>query len=123
MESKRQKQTAEVIKRHFGNVLIQEGVNIYGGAFVTVTKVQVTPDISQAKIYLSIYNSHDKDKIIARIRDSAHILKRDLVKRIRKHIRRIPDISYYNDDTLDEMQKIDRLFTNLRRDNLMGEEE
>jgi len=123
MGSKRQNQTAEVIKRHFGNVLIQEGIYIYGDAFVTVTKVQVTPDISQAKIYLSVFNTLDKVKVLERIRDSSHILKRDLVKRIRRHVRRIPELSFYNDDTLDEMDKIDRLFNNLRRNNLMGEEE
>jgi len=123
MESKRQKQTQELIRRNFGSVLLAEGSYIYGSAFVTVTTVQVTPDISQAKIYLSIYNTPDKDGVIDRINDNIPILKKNLAHRIRKHIRRIPDISFYRDDTLDEMFKVDQLLDNLKANGGMGEEE
>ncbi len=57
-ESKRQLQVAETIKRNFGIVLQQEGSYIYGSeVLVTVTSVKLTPDFSQAKIYLSVYNT------------------------------------------------------------------
>ncbi len=123
MASKRQMQTAEVIKRHFSTVLLSEGQYIYGDAFVTVTNVQVTPDISEAKIYLSIYNVNDKEAVISRIRQSTHLLKKNLSQRIRKHIRRIPVLHFYNDDTLDEMYHLNNIFDDLRDRNLMGEEE
>jgi len=123
MASKRQMQTAEVIKRHFSTVLLNEGQYIYGDAFVTVTNVQVTPDISEAKIYLSIYNVNDKEAVISRIRQSTHLLKKNLSQRIRKHIRRIPVLHFYNDDTLDEMYHLNNIFDDLRDRNLMGEEE
>lgn len=123
MESKRQKQTAEVIKRHFGGVLLEQGSYIYGEAFVTVTKVQVTPDISLAKIYLSVFNTEDKDGVIEKIRENVSSLKRDLGRRIRRHVRRIPQISFYNDDTLDEMYRLNQLFDKLHDENQMGQEE
>ena len=123
MESKRQKQTAETIRRHFGSVLIQEGSYIYGDAFVTVTKVHVTPDISLAKIYLSVYNAEDKESIIEKIRANAMHLKHNLSQRIRRHVRRIPQIDFYNDDTLDEMYKLNSVFDQLYDENQMGEEE
>ncbi len=123
MASKRQMQTAEVIKRHFGTVLLNEGQYIYGDAFVTVTSVQVTPDISEAKIYLSIYNVNDKEAVINRIRQSTHLLKKNLSQRVRKHIRRIPVLQFYNDETLDEMYHLNKIFDDLRDRNLMGEEE
>ncbi len=123
MASKRQMQTAEVIKRHFSTVLLSEGQYIYGDAFVTVTNVQVTPDISEAKIYLSIYNVNDKEAVITRIRQNTHLLKKNLTQRIRKHIRRIPVLHFYNDDTLDEMYHLNNIFDDLRERNLMGEEE
>jgi len=122
-ESKRQKQTAEVIKRHFGTVLQQEGSYIYGDAFVTVTQVKVTPDISEAKIYLSVYNVNDKEAVINSMRRSLSHLKKNLAYRIRKHVRRIPALSFYNDDTLDEMYHLNKVFDNLHAQNLMGEEE
>jgi len=123
MGSKRQNQTAEVIKRHFASVLQSEGPYIYGDAFVTITKVIVTPDISEAKIYLSVYNTSNKASVITVLNRNVSILKKNLSQRIRNHIRRIPSLSFYNDETLDEMYKIDQLFAKLRDNKQMGEEE
>lgn len=109
MESKRQKQTAEIIRRHFGQVLLQEGSYIYGSAFVTVTKVYVTPDISLAKIYLSVYNVEDKQAVVDKVSSHVHHLKKNLAHRVRKHIRRIPDINFYIDETLDEIYRVNKL--------------
>ena len=122
-ESKRQKQTAEVIRRHLGHVLMMEGPYIYGDAMVTVTQVQVTPDISESKVYLSVYNATNKEAVLESIRRNTHTLKRDLSSRIRKHVRRIPKLQFYIDETIDEVLKMDRLFQNLRDTNQMGEEE
>lgn len=123
MESVRQKQTAEVIRRHFGTVLLNEGSYIYGDAFVTVTKVYVTPDISMAKIYLSVYNNNNKQAIIDKVTENTYLLKKNLAARIRKHVRRIPDISFYNDETLDEMYRINSIFKDLKSTGKMGIEE
>lgn len=123
MASIRQKQTEAIIKRHFGTVLLQEGRYIFGDAFVTVTNVQVSPDISMSKIYLSVYNTNDKLSVIEKVNENVHLLKKNLAHRIKKHVRRIPDISFYLDETLDEMYKVDRMLTDLRERGGMGEEE
>ena len=124
MENKRQKQSAEIIRRNFGQVLQAEGPYIYGTAvFVTVTKVAITPDFSIAKIYLSIYNTDAKQKVVDVMNLNKHKLKQELVVRIRKHIRRIPDIAFYLDETLDEVFKIGALFDRLHQEDQMGEEE
>jgi len=123
MGSKRQLQTAEVIKRHFGTVLLSEGSYIYGDAFVTITQVKVTPDISEAKIYFSIYNVNDKEAVLTSLRRNLPHLKKNLSQRIRKHVRRIPALSFFNDDMLDEMYHLNKVFDNLHAQKLMGEEE
>lgn len=123
MESKRQLQIASIIKRNFSSVLLAEGSYIYGNALVTVTSVKVSPDQSLAKIYLSVYNNDNKQGVILMLEDSLHTLKQALAKRIRKHVRRIPDISLYLDDTLDEAYRIERLFQKLHEEKQMGEEE
>lgn len=110
METKRQLQVAEVIKRNFGRVLQDEGSYIYGNTLVTVTKVTMSPDLSQAKIYLSVYNTDDKESVIYMIESSLHHLKQALAHRIRKHVRRIPELFIYEDDTLDEMYKLNKIF-------------
>jgi len=114
MASKRQLQVAEMMKRNFGHVLQQQGGYIYGTeAFVTVTAVQVTPDLSLGKIYLSVYNVEDKNSIIALLNNSIHLLKQELIHRIRRHVRRMPDIAIYLDDTLDEMYKLNEIFNEI----------
>src|SRR5690625_5740207 len=65
MQNKRQSQVGELIKRHFSNVLINQGRYIYQDALVSVTNVVMSPDLQHAKIYLSIYNSNDdKEELI-----------------------------------------------------------
>jgi len=124
METKRQRQTAEVVKRHFSIVLQQEGSYIYGPqALVTVTQVKMSPDMSQAKIYLSVYNVLDKQSVILMMNEHYHRLKTSLYHRIRKHTRRMPSFSFYIDETLDEMYRIQELFGKLEDENQMGSRE
>ncbi len=121
MESKRQKQVAELIRRNFGIVLQQEGGYIYGSeALVTVTSVKVTPDLSLGKIYLSVYNTDNKQAVLLQLHEQIHRLRQSLSHRIRKQVRRIPVINLYLDDTLDEMYRINELFDRLEKDNQMG---
>ena len=116
-ESKRQLQVAETIKRNFGVVLQQEGSYIYGSqVLVTVTSVKLTPDFSQAKIYLSVYNTENKQAVILQMEEEYHRLKQALSTRIRKHVRRIPEFQVFLDDTLDEMYRLNALFNKLDKD-------
>lgn len=123
MPSKKQLQTASLIKRNFGSVLFDEGMNIYGNALVTVTNVVVTPDLGMAKLYLSVYNADNKEEVLQRLVNHKSILKSNLVHRIKRHVRRIPDIDMYLDETMDEMYKVDSIFDRLYAENQMPSEE
>ncbi len=108
-----------MIKRHFGIVLQQEGGYIYGAEpFVTVTTVKMTPDMGIARIYLSVYNIENKQAVILQMEDQYHRLKQSLAHRIRNHIRRIPELEFYLDDTLDEMYRLNSLFNKLEMDDV-----
>ncbi len=110
MESKRQLQVAELIKRNFGMVLFQEGSYIYGDALVTVTNVKVSPDMGLAKIYLSVYNTDNKQEVLMLIDEQRNKLRQMLGHRLKRHVRRIPQINFYLDDLLDEMYRLNALF-------------
>ena len=114
MDSKRQLQIAEMIKRNFAPVLQEHGIYIYGTAFVSVTSVKITPDMSQAKVYLSIFNADDKEAVLKKVVNHTHLLKQSLAARIKNQVRRIPSIFFYFDETIDEMYKIDTMFKNLK---------
>ena len=121
---KRQNQVAEVIKRNFGMLLQNEGRYIYGAEpLVTVTNVVMSPDLGQAKIYLSVYNTENKQAVLLLMAEERHALRQNLARRIRSHVRKIPDIDFYIDDTLDEMFRVDKLFKKLEEDGQMGEKE
>lgn len=120
MESKRQRQVAEMIKRNFSLVLQQEGSYIYGPQpLVTVTEVHPTPDLSQCKIYVSIWNTDNKQAVILQMNEGHQRLKAALAHRVRKHIRRIPEIAFYIDETLDEMNRVETIFDRLYNENQM----
>ena len=123
-ESKRQKQVAEVVKRNFSMILFQDGSYIYGSEpMVTVTEVKMSPDMSIAKVYLSIYNTENKQAVLLGLQHHISQLRQSLSQRIRRHVRRIPSLDLYLDDTLDEMYRLNNLFDRLHDENQMGDEE
>jgi ribosome-binding factor A len=120
----RQKQIAEMIRRHFSIVLQDQGSYLFDSQpLVTVTAVRMTPDMGLAKIYLSVYNTDNKQGVILLMQEEKSRLKQSLGLRLRKHMRRIPDIDFYLDDTLDEMYRLNDLFDKLHTEGQMGEEE
>lgn len=120
MQTKRQLQVGEVIKRNFSEVLIQNGYFIYGEAIVSVTNVLMSSDLGIAKIYLSIFNTPDKNGVLSALKEHIHKLRNELNQKIRKQLRKMPHLQLYIDDTIDEMYKVDELFARL---NVSSEEE
>jgi len=117
MESKRQKQVGEVVRRNFSMVLQHEGGYIYGTQpMVTVTSVKVSPDMGIAKIYLSVYNVEDKQTVVLQMEASNQQLRQSLAHRVKRHMRRVPELHFYLDDTLDEMYRLNGLFNRLGKD-------
>jgi ribosome-binding factor A len=125
MESVKQKQVGETVKRHFSMVLQQETpyIEVDNNTLITVTNVKMTPDLSIAKIYLSIYNTDNKQGVLLELQENHSRLKQALGSRLKSHMRRIPDFEMYIDDTLDEMYRLNELFDRLERENQMGHSE
>lgn len=112
--SKRMLQVAEVVKRNMSMVLMQEGTNIYGNEpMVSVTNVVMSADMGIAKVYLSIYNTENKQEVMLLLEGEIHRLRQSLAYRIKKHVRRIPRVDLYIDETIDEMEKLNKLFDKL----------
>ncbi len=105
-------------------VLQQEGQYVYGpGPLVTVTKVQMTPDLNVARIYLSVFNTMNKQAVLLELESAYPYLRKALAQRIRKQVRRIPELQFFLDDTLDEMERVDQLLARIRTDAPGREEE
>lgn len=101
-------------------LLLEQGREIFGQAMVTVTDVRMSPDLTLAKVYLSVFNTDNKQAVLLEMEDQHPLLRQGLAHRVRNHIRRVPDLAFYLDDTLDEMERVDQLFQKLHAENQMG---
>jgi len=116
MKSKRQSQVGEMIRRSFSTILQAEGPYIYGhDKLVTVTSVDVTPDFAIAKVYISIFNGEDKEAVVTQLQKSTSMLRGRLAQRIGKKIRRLPELNFYLDETVDEMYRVNQLLDGLKK--------
>jgi len=123
----RTERLGSVIKRDLGKI-IQKSYQ-RGGSFITVTKVDVTPDLLMAKIMLSVYApGKDEDAIFAYLEEQKDSIRKELASKIRHQVRRIPELEFINDKTAQHVEKMENLFQKIRkerqqRDDNSGEEE
>jgi ribosome-binding factor A len=118
MESIRQKQIGELLRRYFGMLLTEEGGNIYGrNKLVTVTDVKMTPDLLVAKIYISVYGTENKQEVILQLEDNYPRLRQALASKVGKQMRRVPELEFFLDDTVDEMYRVDALLNRVNEED------
>jgi len=107
METNRQKKIAGVLQKDLVDVLQHAAKDGMKGVIISVTKVSVTTDLSVAKVYLSIFPTDKKNELIEGIRSNTTLIKHELAKRTRNQLRRMPELSFYLDDSLDYIEDID----------------
>ncbi len=108
MESTRQHKIARLIQKDLGNIF-RESAYEYDRAMITVTKVYVSGDLSIAKAYLSLFGTPDKGALLAKVRTHARELRRHLGKLEGKQLRVIPELQFFEDDSLDYIDRIETL--------------
>ena len=122
MESIKQQQTSRLIQHNLAEIFTREGPSFYGRAFVTISGVIMTPDLMTARTYLSVYNVAEKEEVLKRIEESSFEIKQALYKRIRNKLRRMPELEFYLDGSLDEVDKLDKIFKDLKNDDKQPED-
>lgn len=98
-----------MIQKELAMMFIQEGKRLLSGYFVTITVVRVSADMGHAKVYLSLFGTEDKQKALTKIREKTSAIRGLLGKRIGKHVRVVPALDFYIDDSLDLAEEIDDL--------------
>lgn len=109
MESKRQERISRLLQKDLGEIFQHETRSISGAALVTVTKVLVTRDLAISRVYLSLFGTDDKQALLEKIREHKGEIKYKLGNRIRNQLRSVPELEFYEDDSLDYIDNIDRL--------------
>ena len=113
MDSTRQSKFSRLIQKEMADLFMKEGKHFFGNSFVTVTNVLVSPDLSIARIYLSVFKDKKPQLIIDHLQDQMHEVRGKLGSRIRSQARHIPELKFFLDDTMDYVEKMDSLFKNL----------
>jgi len=107
METNRQKKIAGVIQKDLVDILQSAARDGMKGVVISVTKVHVTSDLGQAKAYLSIFPSAEKDLILKGIIANTHAIRHELAQRTKNQLRRMPELTFFDDDSLDYIENID----------------
>ncbi|GAA4509845.1 30S ribosome-binding factor RbfA [Sphingobacterium thermophilum] len=115
-ESKRQQRFAGVIQQDLADLFQREGNAWAPGAFITVTKVRVTPDLSIARIYLSFLNTKTAREDIELIKAKASEIRYKLGNRIKHQVRIVPELEFFLDDTNEYVEHIEKLFAEINKD-------
>lgn len=122
-EGKRQKQVAGVILKEMNEIFLKMGLNMIEGGMVSISSVKITPDLFEARIYLSFFQVKDNEAALGKIKERSSEIRGDLGKRVRHQLRSIPQLTFYIDDTLDYVFKIEKLLNEIKNGPLSPEEE
>lgn len=109
METQRQKKIAGIIQKDIADIL-QRAATDGGlkGTLISVSKVYVTTDLSIAKIYVSIFPNKNAAELLEGIKSNQSLVKHELAQRTKNQLRRVPELNFYLDDSLEYIDKIEK---------------
>ncbi|MDB4583549.1 30S ribosome-binding factor RbfA [Draconibacterium sp.] len=107
--STRQNKISRLIQREMANIFLKLNKSRFPGKLISVSVVRVTKDLGIARIYLSIFPSEFAEEILSAIQESNKHLRGELGRKVGKSLRAIPELEFYLDDSLDYIDKIDKL--------------
>ncbi|MBS1661117.1 MAG: ribosome-binding factor A [Bacteroidetes bacterium] len=119
-EGKRQKQVGALLMEELSGIFQRLGLSMVDGALISLTAVKVTPDLLEARVYLSIFKGSDPAGIMKKIEDRGWEIKKELAERVKHQLRRIPILQYFHDDTLDHADKMEELFKKIKAERPPG---
>lgn len=109
METNRQKKIAGLIQQDLADILQGEiRKNAISNLVISISAVQVTSDLTIAKVYLSVFPTEKKEEILAAVKSNAPLIKHDLAQRVKNQLRKVPSLLFYNDDSMEYMESIDK---------------
>lgn len=120
-EGKRQRQVAGALQEELNDIFRRLNLAMIDGGMVSISSVKVTPDLLEARIYLSLFQVKDTGAVMKTIESRAWEIKKELADRVKHQLRRIPVLHFYLDDTLDYVFKMEEIFKQIKQDKPTGE--
>ncbi|MEX0813915.1 MAG: 30S ribosome-binding factor RbfA [Chitinophagales bacterium] len=119
MSSRRQLKIGRLLQETLGEIFSRKGADYYGRALVSIISVNVTPDLLLARVNVSIYNVDDKEAVVTQLTQNKADIKKQLGQKLRNHFRKMPQLEFYLDNTLEEADRLERILKDLDK----GEEQ
>ena len=109
IESTRQLKVAKEKQKHMAEIIRSKGMAAFGGALMSVSGVKISPDLSVAKIYVSVFPSDKAEAVMGALEENARPLRGELGSKVGKQLRIVPEIIFYLDSSLDYVEHIEEL--------------
>jgi ribosome-binding factor A len=116
LEGKRQKQVAGLLNKELSDIFQRLGISMMDGGMVSISSVKITPDLYEARIYLSFFKVADNFDALKKIEERTWEIKKELTSRVRHQLRSMPTLTFYIDDTLDYVDKMEKIFKEIKKD-------
>jgi ribosome-binding factor A len=116
-ETKRQKQVAGLINEELNDIFRRMGLNMVDGGMISISSVKITPDLFEARVYLSMFQVKDTQKVLHKFEEKYKEIRNELGKRVRHQLRSIPELKFFIDDTLDYVFKMEELFEKIKKED------
>lgn len=116
IEGKRQKQVAGVIIHELNDIFLRMGLNMHDGGMISISSVKITPDLFEARVYLSFFQVKNNEATLKKINEKNKEIRGELGNRVRHQLRSIPQLTFYIDDTLDYVDKMDKIFKEIKKE-------
>ncbi len=117
LEGKRQKQVAAVLEKDLNDIFQRLGLTMMDGGMISISSVKITPDLFDARIYLSFFKVKDPTATLNIIQERGWEIKKELTARVRHQLRSMPQLTFYLDDTLDYVDKMEQLFKEIKKED------
>jgi len=114
-EGKRQKQISQLLFQEMSEIFQRMGLNVIDGGMISISSVKVTPDLIEARFYLSFFQVKDPKAMMKKIEERSWEIKKELASRVGKQLRRMPVIQFFQDDTLENAFKMEELFKKINK--------
>jgi len=108
MDSTRQNKIAKLIQKELAEIFLEDGIPVYN-CMLTVTQTRVTPDLSLARSYLSIFNAENNNDVLKAIKRNTKDIRYRLAQKVKHQLRVIPQLEFFIDDSLDYLENIENL--------------
>ena len=108
MENTRLNRIERLLPKELGGMFIHVS-STFKGTILSVSEVRISPDLSVAKAYISVFPQNQSDYVIETLKNSSRSIRYELGKRIKNQVRVIPELIFKLDETLDKLETIDRL--------------